>query len=96
MHTKQHLHLTDAQITALTALVSDGYLPAKVFRRATALLELARGTSLVEVARTLNTTNQTVAACPSHGSTQVGVASLMLYTARSSAVKSRSTRAHTD
>jgi len=62
MNTKQHLTLTDAEVNALTALVSGGYLPANVFRRATALLELARGRSLVDVARTLNTTNQTVAA----------------------------------
>jgi transposase len=62
MNTKQHLQLTDAEINALTTLVSNGHLPAKVFRRATALLELTRGKSLVEVARTLNTTNQTVAA----------------------------------
>lgn len=62
MNTKQHLTLTDADTNALTTLVSAGRLPAKVFRRATALLELARGKSLVEVARTLNTTNQTVAA----------------------------------
>lgn len=62
MNTKQHLTLTDAETNALPTLVSAGRLPAKVFRRATALLELARGTSLVEVARTLNTTNQTVAA----------------------------------
>lgn len=62
MNTKQHLNLTDAEINSLTALVSGGHLRANVFRRATALLELARGKSLVEVARTLNTTNQTVAA----------------------------------
>lgn len=62
MNTKQHLHLTDAEVNALTTLVSGGHLPAKVFRRSTALLELARGKSLVEVARTLNTTHQTVAA----------------------------------
>jgi transposase len=62
MNTKQHLQLTDAEVNALTALVSGGHLSAKVFRRATALLELARGKSLVDVARTLNTTNQTVAA----------------------------------
>ncbi len=62
MNTKQHLHLTDAEISALTALVAHEQRPAKVFRRATALLELARGKSLVEVARTLNTTHQTVAA----------------------------------
>jgi transposase len=62
MNTKQHLNLTDAEMNALTKLVSGGHLPAKVFRRATALLELARGTSLVAVARTLDTTHQTVAA----------------------------------
>ncbi len=62
MNTKQHLNPTDTEINALTTLVSSGRLPAKVFRRATALLELARGKSLVEVARTLDTTHQTVAA----------------------------------
>ncbi len=62
MNHKHHLHLTDAEMNALTKLISGGHLPAKVFRRATALLELARGKSLVDVARTLNTTHQTVAA----------------------------------
>lgn len=62
MNHTQHLHLTEAERNALTALVFGGQLPANVFRRATALLELARGTSLVELARTLTTTNQTVAA----------------------------------
>jgi transposase len=45
----------------LTSLISSGQLPAKVFRRATALLELSRGKSLVEVAQTLSVTYQTVA-----------------------------------
>jgi transposase len=46
----------------LTSLISSGQLPAKVFRRATALLELSRGKSLAEVAQTLAVTYQTVAA----------------------------------
>lgn len=62
MNNKHHLHLADAEVSSLTPLVSGGHLSAKVFRRATALLELARGKSLTEVATTLNTTYQTVAA----------------------------------
>lgn len=60
--TKQHLELSDAERSSLTSLISSGRLPAKVFRRATALLELARGKSLAEVAQTLSVTYQTVAA----------------------------------
>lgn len=59
---KQHLELSDAERSSLTSLLSAGQLPAKVFRRATALLELARGKSLAEVAATLSVTYQTVAA----------------------------------
>lgn len=62
MNNKHHLNLADAELSSLTILVSGGQLPAKVFRRATALLELSRGKSLAEVAATLNTTYQTVAA----------------------------------
>ncbi len=62
MNNKHHLNLADAEVSSLTALVSGGQLPAKVFRRATALLELSRGKSLCEVAATLNTSYQTVAA----------------------------------
>ncbi|MBA3439978.1 MAG: helix-turn-helix domain containing protein [Pyrinomonadaceae bacterium] len=61
MNNKHHLNLADSEVSSLTSLVSGGHLPAKVFRRATALLELARGKSLHEVAATLNTTYQTVA-----------------------------------
>lgn len=60
--TKQHLELSDAERSSLTSLISGGRLPAKVFRRATALLELSRGKSLAEVAQTLSVTYQTVAA----------------------------------
>ncbi|HWW75495.1 MAG TPA: helix-turn-helix domain-containing protein [Pyrinomonadaceae bacterium] len=62
MSQKKHLELSDAERSSLTSLISSGQLPAKVFRRATALLELARGKSLAEVAQTLSVTYQTVAA----------------------------------
>lgn len=62
MSQKHHLELSDAEVSSLTSLISSGRLPAKVFRRATALLELARGKSLAEVAQTLSVTYQTVAA----------------------------------
>ncbi len=62
MNNKHHLELSDAEISSLTSLISGGHLPAKVFRRATALLELSRGKSLAEVATTLAVTYQTVAA----------------------------------
>src|ERR1700755_34285 len=59
---KPHLELSDAERSSWTSLISSGRLPAKVFRRATALLELSRGKSLAEVAQTLSVTYQTVAA----------------------------------
>ncbi len=61
MNKKHHLELSEAEISSLTSLISDGQLPAKLFRRATALLELSRGKSLTEVAKTLSVTYQTVA-----------------------------------
>jgi putative transposase len=62
MTKRQHLELSDSERSSLTSLISSGQLPAKVFRRATALLELSRGKSLAEVAQTLAVTYQTVAA----------------------------------
>ncbi|MCA1626503.1 MAG: helix-turn-helix domain-containing protein [Acidobacteria bacterium] len=62
MNKKHHLELSDAEISSLTSLLSGGQLPAKLFRRATALLELARGKSLAQVATTLGVTYQTIAA----------------------------------
>lgn len=62
MSQKNHLELSDAERSSLTSSISAGHLPAKVFRRATALLELSRGKSLAEVAQTLSVTYQTVAA----------------------------------
>jgi len=61
MNKKQHLELSDEEISSLTSLISNGQLPARVFRRATALLELSRGKALTEVATTLNVAYQTVA-----------------------------------
>ena len=62
MNKKHHLTLSKAEVSSLTSLISAGQLPAKVFRRATALLELSRGKSLAEVATTLSVSYQTVAA----------------------------------
>jgi|SRR5947209_372427 len=62
MTQKHHLELSDVERSSLTTLISSGQLPAKVFRRATALLELSRGKSLAAVAQTLAVTYQTVAA----------------------------------
>src|ERR1041385_5036506 len=61
MSQKNHLELSDAERSSLTSLISSGQLPARVFRRATALLELSRGKSLTAVAQTLSVTYQTVA-----------------------------------
>lgn len=62
MNKKHHLVLSKTEIGSLTSLISSGQLPAKVFRRATALLELSRGKSLAEVAETFSVSYQTVAA----------------------------------
>jgi putative transposase len=62
MTKRQQLELSDAECSSLTSPISSGQLPAKVFRRATALLELSRGKSQAEVAQTLAVTYQTVAA----------------------------------
>lgn len=58
---KQHVKLTDSDRTSLTALVAKGSLKARVFKRATALLELDRGQTLDAVATTLNVNYNTVA-----------------------------------
>ncbi len=61
MNKKQHLELSEDEISSLTSLIKNGQLPARVFRRATALLELSRGKALIEVAQTLDVADQTVA-----------------------------------
>lgn len=59
---KQHLTLTAADREYLKALLAKGALPARTFKRATALLELDRGKTMTEVAVTLDVTLVTVAA----------------------------------
>jgi putative transposase len=59
---KHHLTLTDADRTTLEALVAKGKLAVKTFKRATALLELDRGKTLLAVATTLDVNYNTVAA----------------------------------
>jgi len=59
---KQHLTLTASERHQLQALLAKGSLPAKTFKRATALLELDRGKTFTDVAATLNLTTVTLAA----------------------------------
>jgi putative transposase len=58
---KEHVKLTDVDREALTVLLAKGSLKAKVFKRATALLELDRGKTLQAVAATLGVDYNTVA-----------------------------------
>ena len=59
---KQHVKLTAKDREYLEALISKGKLSAKIFKRATGLLELDRGKTLTAVAETLGVSNVTVAA----------------------------------
>ncbi len=58
---KQHLTLTVADRDSLTALLAKGALPARTFKRATALLELDRSKTITDVAATLNVSSVSVA-----------------------------------
>ncbi len=58
---KDHVKLTAADQRYLESLLSKGSLSAKVFKRATGLLELNRGKTLQEVAKILNVNYNTVA-----------------------------------
>ncbi len=60
MH-KEHIKLSHADQDFLMTIISKGQLPARVFRRATALLELNRGQTLRAVSETLQVSYQTVA-----------------------------------
>jgi putative transposase len=57
---KQHVALTATDRTYLKNILSRGTLPAKVFKRATALLELDRGKPQAVVAETLGVCYQSV------------------------------------
>jgi putative transposase len=59
---KQHVKLRKKDRDYLESLVAKGKLPAKMFKRATGLLELDRGKTLQAVAETLGVCNITVAA----------------------------------
>jgi putative transposase len=60
MH-KEHIKLSQADQDFLMTIISKGQLPARVFKRATALLELHRGQTLCSVSQTLQVSYQTVA-----------------------------------
>ena len=57
---KQHIKLTETDERYLTTLLSKGQLPARVFRRASALLQLHQGASFQTVAQTFQIVRQTV------------------------------------
>lgn len=57
---KNHVKLTASDKEQLEALLSKGSLPAMTFKRASALLELNRNKSFIELAKTFGVTIQTV------------------------------------
>lgn len=58
---KEHVKLTDEDRATLNALLAKGSLKARMFKRATGLLELDRGKTLEAVAATLGVNYNTVA-----------------------------------
>lgn len=59
---KQHVKLSKADRDYLESLIAKGKLKAKVFKRATGLLELNRGKTIGAVAETLDVSRVTVTA----------------------------------
>ena len=57
---KQHLKLSEADYEYLSNLIAKGSLKAKLFKRATGLLELHRGRTFQEVAKITGVVHQTV------------------------------------
>jgi len=57
---KEHIKLSHKDHDFLTALLAKGQSTARLFKRATALLELHRGKTLTAVAQTLQVTSYTV------------------------------------
>ena len=57
---KQYVTLSDNDRTYLENLISKGSLPAKMYKRAVALLELDRGGTFTNVAQVVGVTIQTV------------------------------------
>lgn len=58
---KEHVKLSQTDQDYLTSLLAKGQAPARVFKRATALLELNRGKTLTDVANSLLVSSFTVA-----------------------------------
>jgi putative transposase len=58
---KEHIKLSQADQDFLITMISKGQLPARVFKRATALLQLHRGQTLCAVSETLQVSYQTIA-----------------------------------
>ena len=56
---KQHITLSENDRTYLENLISKGSLPAKMYKRAVALLELDRGRTFTTVAQVIGVTIQT-------------------------------------
>lgn len=57
---KQHLKLNEADEKYLTEFISKGQVQARILRRATALLQLNRGSTIQAVAETLQVAHWTV------------------------------------
>lgn len=57
---KQHLKLNESDYEYLSNLIAKGSLKAKLFKRATGLLELHRGRTYKEVSKIIGVTHQTV------------------------------------
>lgn len=56
---KQHIALSESDRTYLQNLIKKGSLPAKTYKRALALLELDRGRTFTDVAKTVGVVIQT-------------------------------------
>ncbi|HXG66416.1 MAG TPA: helix-turn-helix domain-containing protein [Blastocatellia bacterium] len=63
---KEHVKLSQPDQDFLTSLLAKGQASARVFKRATALLELHRGKTLTAVAKTLQVSSFTVATWRDH------------------------------
>lgn len=57
---KEHVTLSDSDRTYLENLIKKGSLPARTYKRAIALLELDRGRTYTDVAKTVGVVVQTV------------------------------------
>ena len=57
---KQHVQLTPTDRDTLTALITKGDQKARIYKRALGLLELDRGKTYTQVAKTLGMTGQTL------------------------------------